>query len=294
MRIDSAASDTASFLSPTPSQGDAETGAGPGIPRIIHQTYATTSLPDAFQTNVDQLRRLNPKWEYRFYDDAAIERFIKLSYGQDMLDLYESIDPAYGAARADLFRYLVINHIGGVYLDIKSTASRPLDEVIRPDDAMILAQWDNQPGQEHEGFGFLPYLSHVPGGEFVQWFIAATPGHPMMRAVVERVTGILRAYNPLFHGVGRGVVRVTGPVPFTEAIVPLLDQHRHRLVRNHRDLGLRYSLASGMEHRGMVAARHYTRSRHPIVNKSYSPMTRALIRVVLEAKALRRWALRLG
>jgi len=264
------------------------------IPRIIHQTYPTKVLPPAFQANVDHLRRLNPGWEYRLYDDADVERFILSACGPEMLATYNSIAPGYGAARADLFRYLVIHREGGVYLDIKSTASLSFDEVLMPGDAFVLAQWDNRAGEEHEGFGLLEYVRHVPGGEFVQWFIAAAPGHPMMAAVVERVVAALRSYNPLRHGTGRAVVRVTGPVPYTEAIAPLLDQYRHRLVRNHRDLGLRYSMVGGMEHRAPAGASHYTRSRHPIVNRPRAPGMRLLIQAVLELKALRRWLLRLG
>lgn len=271
-------------------------GCKTGIPRILHQTYPTRALPPAFQEKVDHLRRLNPGWEHRFYDDADIERFILSAYGQDMLATYTSIAPLYGAARADLFRYLVIYHEGGVYLDIKSSAARPFDEVILPDDTFILSQWDNAPGQEHEGWGRHDYLSHLPeGGEFIQWFLAAAPGHPMMRAVVERVVGIITSYNPLRHGVGQRVVAVTGPIPYTEAIMPLLDRCRNRRLRDYRSLGLSYSLVGGgMEHRQLASRRHYTRARRPIVDQPWSPPVRLLIQAALELKAFRRWVLGLG
>ena len=267
-----------------------------GIPRVIHQTYASKSLPPAFQENVNHLRRLNPGWEHRLYDDADIERFLRTAYGSGMLETYASIAPQYGAARADLFRYLVIYHSGGVYLDIKSSASRPFDDVLRPDDTFILAQWDNQPGEEHEGWGRHDYLPGLPdGGEFIQWFIAAAPGHAMMRAVIERVLGIIASYDPLRHGVGQRVVAVTGPIPYTEAIVPLLEQCPHRRLRDYLALGLRYSLVgNGMEHREVTKKRHYTRARHPIVDRPRSPLAKLLIRAALEAKALRRWVLRLN
>lgn len=269
-------------------------GEDASIPQILHQIYVGGPLPDAFVDNVRRLRDANRDWEYRFYDDAAAERLIGDEYGAEILATYRSISSVYGAARADLLRYLILYRFGGVYLDLKSMAEKPLDQVIAPDDGFVLAQWDNDPGQEHEGFGLMDYVRHVPGGEFVQWFIACAPGHPMMRAVIERVVNILKSYNPLFDGVGRGVVRVTGPIPFTEAIAPLLDRHRHRLVRDHRTLGLRYSMARGMAHRGMVDARHYTRSRRPIVDRPSSPFARLLIQAALALKALRRWLLRLG
>lgn len=264
------------------------------IPRILHQIHVGGPLPDKFAANVRQLREANPGWEYLFHDDAAAERLLADDYGPAMHALYHSISPLYGAARADLLRYLILYRFGGVYLDLKSVAERPLDEVIAPEDSFVVTQWDNGPGEEHEGFGLLQYLSDVPGGEFLQWFIACAPGHPMMRAVIERVTDILRAYDPIRDGVGRAVIRVTGPVPYTLAIAPLLSRCPHRFVRNHRALGLRYSMASGMEHRELVGTRHYTRARHPIVDQPRSPLMKLVVRAGLEAKAFRRWLLGLG
>ena len=50
--------------------------------------------------------------------------YIRREYGESILSCYLRIDPVYGAARADLFRYLLLYRTGGVYLDIKSAARR--------------------------------------------------------------------------------------------------------------------------------------------------------------------------
>ena len=266
------------------------------IPRVIHQTFGSKDIPEAFRKNIERLKADNPGWEYKFYTDDDCLDFVLAAYGRNMLDLYESIDPAYGAARADFFRYLLIQHSGGVYLDIKSSASRPLDEILLPDDTFILAQWDNQPGQDHEGWGHHAGVDGMPAdGEFVQWFIAGVPRHPMIKAVVEHVSEVLQSYHPLRNGVGSRVVAVTGPVPYTHAVMRLLDQCTYRRLRDYTELGLRYSLVSGaMQHRQVSNRRHYTRIRTPIVNRSQSPIIRLAIRAVLEIKALRRRLLGLG
>lgn len=266
------------------------------IPRIIHQTYTTNSLPAPYRENVDRLCQLNPGWEHRLYDDDDVKHFIQSAYGDEMLGIYNSIAPGYGAARADLFRYLVIYRSGGVYLDIKSSASRPFAEIFEPEDAIILTQWDNEPGQEHDGWAKHDHLPHMPReGEFVQWFIAAAPGHPMIQAVIERVVGNLKSYHPLRHGTGLRVLSVTGPIAYTEAILPLLSHHRHRRFRDFSAIGLLYSLVGGgMEHRQVGKSKHYTRSRHPIVDQPRPPLMKLLIRTILEIKAFRRWVLGLG
>jgi mannosyltransferase OCH1-like enzyme len=115
---------------------------GTSVPRIIHQVMMQgwDALPPEVAEGIAALRARNPGWEYRFYDAAAVEEFIERVYGTAMLRIYRSIDPVYHAPRSDLFRHLVCHAEGGVYFDIKSTALRPLDEVIRPDDAYILSQ----------------------------------------------------------------------------------------------------------------------------------------------------------
>lgn len=122
---------------------------GAVIPRIIHQTYPTLAMPEVLRANIDRLKALNPDWEHRFYDDAAIERFIAAEYGSAMLSLYRTINPAYGAARADLFRYLAVYRLGGVYLDIKSRFRGPIDGYIDRGDQFVVSQWSNGPGERY-------------------------------------------------------------------------------------------------------------------------------------------------
>lgn len=120
---------------------------GMRIPRIIHQTYPGTALPEALRDNVADLVSANPGWDHRLYDDQAIERFISDYYPREVLAAYLRIRPEYGAARADLFRYLAIYRLGGVYLDMKSRFIRPIDEVTDGDEGIVLAQWRNGGGE---------------------------------------------------------------------------------------------------------------------------------------------------
>jgi hypothetical protein len=238
---------------------------GAPIPKIIHQTYGTRDLPDALQRNVAALKASNPGWDYRFYDDAAIEAFLAAHYDPAIQALYQRIDPRYGAARADLFRYLVIYKLGGVYLDIKSRFLRPIDDVLRGDEAFILSQWSNGPGQKYEGFGLKPEVAHIPGGEFQQWHVIAAPGHPFLQAVLLAVFDGIERYVPWRHGTGKvGVIRLTGPIVYTLTIAPLLADHPHRRITNEAVLSLDYSIAPGDTHKTLFKA-HYTASDVPVV-----------------------------
>ena len=238
---------------------------GEHIPRRIHQTYSTTTLPDVFQQNQIRLRQSNPGWDYRLYDDTDADGYIGETYGPAILAYYRRINPRYGAARADLFRYLLMYREGGVYLDIKSTSTGPIGERLQPDDRYWLATWRNRVGEPHQNYGVWPDLRHLPAGEFQQWHIVTVAGHPFLRAVIGAVLNNIDRYHPCIHGVGRaGVIRVTGPVAYTRAIHPLLGRHSHRLVRGEDQLGLEYSVLAKLAHTTYFKS-HYLQLTEPLV-----------------------------
>lgn len=263
---------------------------GEGVPRVVHQTFHTRDLPPELADAVGAIQRGNPDWEHRLYDEADMRAFIQETYGPDVLACYEAINPKYRAARADLFRYLVIYRCGGVYLDIKSLPTRPLSAVIRPDDRFLISQWNNGPGEAYPEWGLHPELSRIPRGEFQQWYIAAAVGHPFLRAAIARVLRNLRTYNPGLHGVGQlGVLRVTGPIAYTLAIHPLLGRWPHRFVDSQADLGFEYSIY-GKEGHKQAFGGHYSELDEPIT--PVGAVTQAAASVIGSLKWLRRAALR--
>jgi hypothetical protein len=258
------------------------------IPRIIHQTYQSwDALPQAVRENIVAMRARNPGWSYCFYDDAAMARFIRDEYGPVIFSYFERIDPLYGAARADLFRYLVAYRIGGVYLDIKSSVRRPLDEILQPNDQLILAQWSAGGRFEGAGTHDWDFAGLLEGGEFQQWHVICTPGHPYLYAVIQAVLRNIDCYIPHMHGCGRNaVLRLSGPIAYSLAIVPLLPRNRHRLVRSHEDMALEYSLFDGnVEHKKMFDS-HYTKLTAPIVHAN--PWRRFLSALYLLFDTIRR------
>lgn len=238
------------------------------IPKILHQTYSTTTLPDVLVAHVKRLRDINPGWEYRFYDDSAIPAFIERHYPRQVMAAYNSINMAYGASRADLLRYLLLYRWGGVYLDIKSSVTRPLDEVLQPQDSYVLAHWPNRAKEHYTGWGRHAELQSFPRGEFQQWHVIAAPGHPYLRAVIESVLRNIARYDAARHGVGKpGALRVTGPIAYSLAIAPQLRQGSHRLLDTHDELGLVYSVLDGegrLAHKKLFA-RHYSTLTDPVV-----------------------------
>jgi inositol phosphorylceramide mannosyltransferase catalytic subunit len=239
------------------------------IPKIIHQTLKNKSgISPILEANIQNLSYVNPNWDYRLYDDEDIRKFLLRYYGGDIIRTFDSINPLYGAARADFFRYLLMYEHGGVYLDIKSTSSRRLDDVLCEDDCFILSQWSNNEGQE--------WGRHPDCGvesEYQQWHIITTPRHPFLKSVISTVKTNIDRYNPIRDGAGfLGVLRVTGPIAYTLAIKPVTTLHKHRLV-NIIDLGFQYSVFGNIMNADLAdlyGGKHYSRLREPIVVPSRS------------------------
>lgn len=244
----------------------AEIKMGQQIPKIIHQTYYSKNLPPPIQSNIEQLKSNNPDWDFRLYDDQDIENYIQLHF-PELFTTYKKINPKYGAAKADFFRYLVMYQDGGVYLDIKSGLEKPLDSIIRNDDQYILSYWPrNYPkimqGQ-HKGIT-------NPTGEYQQWYIISVPGHPFLKSVINNVCCNIGNYNPFFHDFGSwGVFNLTGPIAYTEAIYPILNQYPHRMEKDHTDLGLIYCAIDSKNpyggHHAIFQKKHYSSIEEPVI-----------------------------
>ena len=107
--------------------------------------------------------------------------------------------------------------VGGVYLYIKSTVTKKLNDVLLKDYTYILSNWVNGKGDLYEGWGIYPEL--LPRGEYQQWHIISVPQHPFLIEVVSKVSQNIETYNPSRNGVGHlGVMRTTGPIAYTLAI----------------------------------------------------------------------------
>jgi mannosyltransferase OCH1-like enzyme len=164
------------------------------IEKNIFQTYATKNFPQEILEITGLLISNNPDYKYHFYTDQDILDFIKTHYDREILSAYRKLQ--IGAAKADFWRYLVLQYFGGVYLDIDSLISMPLDSFLMPDDKAIITR-ENNPGH------------------FVQWCLMIKKGHPIMQNVI---------YNVLKKINDRTETRlnyITGPPVLSETIEDL-------------------------------------------------------------------------
>ncbi|MDO4707038.1 MAG: glycosyltransferase [Porphyromonadaceae bacterium] len=272
---------------------------GAQISRKIFQVFVRPNddehvfdfLPVEIKKNMEHIQTINAGWEYTLFDNEAVKSFILEHYGAEIWSYYERISPVYGAARADFFRYLLIYQEGGMYIDIKTSLEKPLDEVLRPEDKFILTHWDNLPGGQYEGVGIFGEVSFLPRGEYIQWCVASTSGHPLLRAVILEMLRRIDEYNPFRHGAGLwGVLRTTGPVMYTqtiEALRPTLTEGKdYRLLSKPQDIGLRYSIydSEGIYGHKKALKANYNKATTPIIVRPGSPIYTGLAQAYLFAR----------
>ena len=230
------------------------------IPKNIFQLIKDkNNINPSFQKNIDYIKNLNPEWKYILLDDNDMVEYMKKNYPPYILDIYNMINPKYGAAKADFLRYLILYKEGGAYFDIKSAMKYPLDHIIKYDDEYILT---------HDKCNCQSSYLDSEDGEFQQWYIICRPGHPFLKKVIDNVINNILEYDIKKDGTGKpGVLKLTGPIAYTKSILPLLSHNKYTIYEMNDHIGLLYNNIDNLTHVGLFSNKHYSKLDEPIVIK---------------------------
>ena len=143
------------------------------IPKRIIQTgkYSQLALKDrAMASNV---RLWNPEFEYRYFDNAAVDAFVAAEFPQ-----YRSIFDGfrYRIQKYDFFRYLAVYRYGGFYFDLDVLLATGLSPLL---DAGCVFPF--------EGLTFSRFLRNEYGLDWQigNYAFGGAPGHPFLEAVID-------------------------------------------------------------------------------------------------------------
>lgn len=112
------------------------------IPKIFHQTAASSVLSWEERRLSSRLRRIHPSWEYRFWDDRQ-NRDLFIGIFPEFLPKFDAIK--YGVVRSDVCRYLYLYAVGGFYLDTDYKIFREIDEGLLSFDCVLPLEWGIPP-----------------------------------------------------------------------------------------------------------------------------------------------------
>ncbi len=167
-------------------QVDATIGSELRIPKIIHQIWLGSPLPQEFialqQSWIDH--HLGRDWMYKLWTDEDVAQ-LQL-YNQEFYDDTDN----YGV-KSDILRWELLFNYGGVYIDMDYECLRSLDEL-------------------HYTYDFYTALQPLDT-LFIQLgaaLVGARPGHPILQHCIETIR------NDWHH---KGAPKKTGPVHFTKS-----------------------------------------------------------------------------
>ena len=162
------------------------------IPRIIYQSWYTTDLHPFVQLQIDRMMEKNPTYTHVLFTDQDMETFITENFNSQIVECYHRLNII--VAKVDFWRYLILYHYGGVYVDMDSTIIGSLDNLIHEDDDAIISKENN------------PYF-------YVQWGLIFQKNHPILKHTIE-----LLIHNITYNLYPNDIHKMTGPSVFTEAV----------------------------------------------------------------------------
>lgn len=227
------------------------------IPKIIHQTFPKKDLPHELINLIDKLKSDNPEYECMLYDDKDIEEFICQNYDEEINRAYHKINPEYGPARSDFFRYLLLYKHGGIYIDIKTGFKRPLRKIISDDDEYLVSSWPDAYWEPRLKTGY---------GEYQNLFIGCIPNHPFLLAVIKQC--IKNINTAPQKSIGKfAVTLITGPLMYTSVIHPMMQggDYKFTFRPKNYDGDLIPSLLKNYRSHYKYYKTHYSKLKSPII-----------------------------
>lgn len=162
------------------------------IPPILHQTWKTKRVPEAFARFQARWRALHPEFDYRLWTDADNDRFVREHYAA-WYPLYRSFERE--IFRADMARYMYLHHIGGVYVDLDIEPLRPLTALLAEHTCLL----GSEPTVHAQRLWNKPRLA-------CNAIMASAPGHPFWLRMLHEIAARAATRD------NKNPVSTTGPI----------------------------------------------------------------------------------
>lgn len=166
------------------------------IPKVIYQTWhsSESNLNISTKNDLLMLKKLNPDYEYQYFLDEDIERFVYDNYPGEISDCFDKLNLMVG--KVDLWRYLVLFKNGGIYLDIDSRANISFSKLIKKDDDAVIT-----------------FENYLGTNLFSQFALIFNKNHPALKKVIDIVIE-----NIKYNKYPNNVIDMTGPGAFSKGI----------------------------------------------------------------------------
>lgn len=160
----------------------------PRIPKIIHQIWLGSPVPQQFYPLIETWKTLHPDWEYKLWTDNDIEEF-------DLTNkLIYAIAPNYGM-KSDIARLEILYRHGGLYIDLDQ-------ECLLPHDIF-----------HHITDFYVGIVSPNPSFEksLANGLIGSCKQHPILKQAIDRILYSYRAIRTIHKQSIEKTLEYTGP-----------------------------------------------------------------------------------
>ncbi|MBX3581189.1 MAG: hypothetical protein KF810_04775 [Rhizobiaceae bacterium] len=171
------------------------------IPQLVHQTWKTSSPPLRWRHLIRSVKRNHPGWTYRLWTDDEMDALVRANH-PGLYPVYRAFEK--NIMRADVFRYVVMHDLGGVYCDLDYEFLRPFPY----GDAQVVLGEEKSPAQGDSRRIIANYV------------FASVPGHPLWKDMLDdlvRNPPVVRDLND--------IVMATGPGFLTRILIANRDRY---------------------------------------------------------------------
>jgi mannosyltransferase OCH1-like enzyme len=166
----------------------------PRIPKIIHQIWLGSPLPEKFKAFTQTWAAHHPDWQYKMWTDKDIAEL--------NLENQDAYDKAINyAERSDIARYEILYRFGGLYVDTDCECLQSFGN--------LHYYYDFYAGLEFPCMALFLRPVIIPNA-----LIASIPGHPIMRAMIDTI--MTQKIKPELQ---HDIVAKTGPLLFSDIIM---------------------------------------------------------------------------
>jgi len=176
------------------------------VPLFLWRTgwHQLSELPDEIVNSMFTFTEMAPRWIQVYCTDSDQENFLR-EFFPSALEPWMSLHaPAF---RADLWRLLVLENFGGLYIDLPQRLLQPLDTLFDPDKDQFICVLDRI------GPNKVPRL--------YQAILGAYPHHPLIVAMINKVLNNVRSKS-----YGEDAFDITGPTAVGRAVLEVLNTHQ--------------------------------------------------------------------
>lgn len=168
------------------------------IPKIIHQTWKTSEVPEKWTLSPQEWKSKHPEWQHILWTDDDNRNLIRDDF-PEFLQLFDSYKHA--IQRADFVRYFILFKHGGLYTDLDLFPTVNIDEYLTGDLCLV----------------FTPEAKNVRSRYLTNFLMASTKEHPFW----TEVFAILKANKlPWFAKTKHfEVMMSTGPMMINWAVL---------------------------------------------------------------------------